>query len=306
MKRIYLIVLMTSILLLSLCIPGLAFEYGDRIRLGDDLIVSDDEAVNGDTVTIFGSQTIMGRVNGDVIAVFGDVEMVGGSVQGDVVSVFGDVILRENAIVAGDAIGVMGEIERFDDAIVSGEVTSVAPNMVFAEVTRRIPVHFSTNNFFIWKFSGWFGRMLLSILMTLVLIHFMLPNLEKIQGAIQKDPVRVGLKGLLGILVIIIVSILLAITIIGIPISIILGIANWIATMIGLAAIYLLVGKQVAENLKLENPTVYVQGVIGSVIFSILGVLPLAVGGLIKLLVSLLALGGVLVTKFGTGKPWIK
>jgi len=41
----------------------------DIVRFGDDIIVEEDELVDGDVVTIFGSIVVDGAVEGDVVAV---------------------------------------------------------------------------------------------------------------------------------------------------------------------------------------------------------------------------------------------
>ncbi len=59
-------------------------------------------------------------IEGDAIAVLGDVEVYG-KVKGDVVSVFGDVFLDSTAIVGGDVISVTGDIITNDDVEIDGE-----------------------------------------------------------------------------------------------------------------------------------------------------------------------------------------
>lgn len=63
---------------------------GNIVKVGDDLLVAEDEDVRGNVVLISGSAEIMGRVDGDVVVVFGDLRLAPHSeVTGKVVTVGG-------------------------------------------------------------------------------------------------------------------------------------------------------------------------------------------------------------------------
>ncbi|HET7225306.1 MAG TPA: hypothetical protein VFK69_06270, partial [Candidatus Eisenbacteria bacterium] len=64
------------------------------------------------------------HVEGDVVAVFGTVD-VAGSVSGDVVSVCGSVHLRPGASVGGDVVSVGGALDRAPNATVGGQSVSI-------------------------------------------------------------------------------------------------------------------------------------------------------------------------------------
>ncbi|MEE9554359.1 MAG: BamA/TamA family outer membrane protein [candidate division Zixibacteria bacterium] len=78
----------------------------DVVKFGD-LIIEEDE-----------------RVNGDVVSIGGDVSIYG-EVMGDVVALFGDVFLMEDSYVAGDAVSPLGSVHRDDGAVVGGDAVSV-------------------------------------------------------------------------------------------------------------------------------------------------------------------------------------
>lgn len=89
--------------------PVISVDSDDagRVRVFSDAIVEEGE-----------------HVDGDVVAVFGSVE-VDGTVDGSVVSVFGSVILGDRADVRDDAVAVGGVLEMAQDARVGGETVSV-------------------------------------------------------------------------------------------------------------------------------------------------------------------------------------
>lgn len=64
------------------------------------------------------------RVEGDVVAVFGSVD-VSGAVSGDVVAVFGSVRLKPGASVGHDVVTVGGTLDRAPGASVGGQTVSV-------------------------------------------------------------------------------------------------------------------------------------------------------------------------------------
>ena len=141
-------------------------------------------------------------------------------------------------------------------------------------------------------------------MIALLLVHFILPNLERINDAIIDDPLRVGLKGLLFSFLVIMLIVILCVTLIGIPVAMIFGFILWIANLIGIVAIELLIGKRIAKQMNKEV-TPYMAVVIGVSLVQIITILPI-VGWLIKLILGVLGFGGIIQTKFGTGKTWVK
>ena len=75
-----------------------------RIGFGD-LIVDAGETVYGDVISIGGNVKVYGEVMGDIVAVFGDVEMHDGAfAQGDVVAPFGEVVRTGSTRIVGDTV----------------------------------------------------------------------------------------------------------------------------------------------------------------------------------------------------------
>ena len=74
------------------------------------------------------------RVDGDVVAVFGSVR-VEGEVQGTAVAVFGSLDLRRGAVVRGDAVAVGGTLREGDGSRVEGQTVQVG----FLPLTFGLP-----------------------------------------------------------------------------------------------------------------------------------------------------------------------
>jgi hypothetical protein len=82
-------------------------ERREVVRMGEDIVIDEDEKVIGDVVAIGGDCTIYGYVTGDVIAVGGSVSLMDGSVvKGDAVSVGGSVDSEDGAVLHGQEVSV--------------------------------------------------------------------------------------------------------------------------------------------------------------------------------------------------------
>ncbi|MBN2009183.1 BamA/TamA family outer membrane protein [candidate division KSB1 bacterium] len=81
-------------------------QYNDDVvRFFGDVTIEEDEVINGDVVCMRGTIKLLGEVHGDVVAIFGNVDMDSTStVTGDVVSVGGHITRDEGARVGGDIV----------------------------------------------------------------------------------------------------------------------------------------------------------------------------------------------------------
>ncbi|HEX9916877.1 MAG TPA: polymer-forming cytoskeletal protein, partial [candidate division Zixibacteria bacterium] len=78
------------------------------VRIGGDVVVEEDEIVREDVVTIGGSITVKGKVDGDVTA-------VGGIIR-----------VTSTGIIEGDATGVGGGVEREPGGVINGDATDIS------------------------------------------------------------------------------------------------------------------------------------------------------------------------------------
>jgi len=80
-------------------------EKSDVFRFWGDVTIEPDEFIRGDVVTLRGTIFVQGEVDGDVVAVFGNVELDSNAyVDGDVVSVGGKIYREKTAVVRGDIV----------------------------------------------------------------------------------------------------------------------------------------------------------------------------------------------------------
>jgi len=266
------------------------------------------------TVTKGGKMSLNGvtvergeRVDGDVVAPFGDVR-VAGEVTGDVIVGKGNLVLSPGAVIHGDAVvngggtlqnrggRVLGEMrvnsddDRDDAAAAVDAQESDAHSYAAGNV--RIPRH------------GWWGSMqdgfegLVSTLtFALILcglgaavVFYALPQLDRVTHVVRTEPGRsAGLGVAAAVLVIpafVIAMFLLVITIIGIPVAVLFAPLFWSAVvgawLYGLIAVAQVIGERTAEQSQSfssirRNAYTYVFTGVGLLLA------PLVVGNLLKL-----------------------
>ncbi|MBN1349904.1 BamA/TamA family outer membrane protein [candidate division KSB1 bacterium] len=77
----------------------------DVFRFFGDVTIQPNEIIHGDVVIMKGTATVKGEVQGDVLTMFGDVELVADSyVNGNVTSVGGKIWREEGSYVSGDVL----------------------------------------------------------------------------------------------------------------------------------------------------------------------------------------------------------
>ena len=86
---------------------------GQRVRIFGNVAVEEDEIVRGDAVAVMGSVRVNGEVTGQVVAVMGSVDV------------------GPKAVINGEVVSVGGRIRRAPGAELRGDVTEVAIGSVF-------------------------------------------------------------------------------------------------------------------------------------------------------------------------------
>lgn len=309
----YFVLLVTLIILI---IPGTAFArdlQDDRVVAGGTFTLESGEAVDGSLI-VFGGSAITEQdslVEADVV-VFGGIVTIDGTVVGNVVGVGGVVNLRENAVVEGDVTTIAGTLNRETGALVEGQViTGIdAPALTIFPETLDIPTNFTQFEpvfnpvgFTLWRVVWFIFRTFLWGALA-ALVAMFLPNpTTRTSKAIVNQPVMSGGVGLLTIIITPVLLLLLAITCILSPISLLGVLALVVAWAFGRIAIGLEIGNRIAKTFDREWPIPLAAGVgtfgLTLVIDSVGTFIP-CVGWLIPALVGLFGLGAVVLTRFGT------
>lgn len=189
---------------------------GDRVRIFGDVHVRGDEVIAGQVVAVMGSVRVEGEVGDQVVAVMGSVH------------------LGPNAVVRGDIVSVGGRVHRAPGAQVRGDVTEVAlGGGVFTgpRGDRWPRVGVVGPHFGFWDGFGALPRLIgstfrLLLLALLASIAFLVarPVVEGAAERIRDTPIHTTLIGMLaGLLlgpVLFLLSVILVISIIGLPLLI--------------------------------------------------------------------------------------
>jgi hypothetical protein len=281
-----------------------------RVRVGGSITVGEDEEVRGAVVAVAGSITVNGRVDQDVVA-------IGGTIR-----------LGSKAEVRGDVVVVGGTIEREPGAKVLGQVS---------EVGFSIPGIRIRPNWRVWSFpwldSGpWRAfrlfasliRMgLFALLATLVLL--LAPRaVQHVEAAVTTQFWKSALVGLLAQLffipVLVLTIVVLAVSIIGIPLLALVPfgiLAFFVALLLGFTGAASGLARVIQNRSSSTTLTSFALLVVGLALIwgiTVLGRLvslgggPLAAIGAIVVLTGFMieyaawtvGLGGALLTRFGT------
>lgn len=266
------------------------------------------DAGNAGLVRLFADAEVPAgrRVEGDVVAVFGSVD-VGGVVSGNVVAVFGSVRLRPGASVDGDVVAIGGVLDHAPGATVSGESVSIG-FFPIAWGLPTLPVLLFT------VLLGWLLTLFMGWLLALVFPDRTL----RIAVTASRHTAGSFFLGVLSAPMFVIALVLLFITVIGIPLAFLLPLLYALMVWAGqIAASYVLGCKLMRRRLGqggLIGPVVggtlfvalfFVAGAALatppgfartlSLFFTLLGIL-LAVG------LSTIGTGALLLSRFG-GRP---
>lgn len=227
----------------------------------------------------------------------------GARVEGDAVAFGGDVILKPGAVVEGDAVSFGGTVVREAGAIVEGQTvsmgsstlgTAVARSVVKSDrATRRVESDDEVHGFslptFLVQFATLFG-------LGFVLLVLAPQRMKLMENSISAEFTKNGVVGVLGVLALLPLTLLLCVTIIGIPVALLMWMLLAVAVPAGVAL--------VANVLGTRLPTGRIRKT--QAIALALGVLVLLVafhipvfGVLTMLGVISVALGAMIRTRFG-------
>jgi hypothetical protein len=274
-------------------------QSGEGIfRMGSDVVVGEDESIEGDVVALWGNVTVKGAVSGDAVSIGGDVDIYPtGVVEGNAVSVGGSVTKQSGAVVEGEKVSV---------GFFRGQPIRFAPF-----VTTRVGM--STASLLLRII-----RILLLIFVGIVVVSVAPRQVNKVQAKIRQNFLKSGLVGFLAEILVLPVFLLLIITIIGIPVALLVEpILILAALFLGYAAVSLFIGEKIGEHTSLKPDTRIMTVVIGVLaveliplaarvvgmfggLFSPLAFITALIGWVIVYVVITVGFGAAVLTRLGT------
>jgi hypothetical protein len=200
---------------------------GDRVRIFGNVAVSAEEAISGQAVAVLGSVRVDGEVGDQVVAVMGSVD------------------LGPRAVVRGDVVSVGGRVRRAEGAEVHGSITEIAlagvsvPSNVPPWVGRRGGPWAEQFGSAVPRLVGTTFRFLLLVLLASVAFLVARPLVEASAQRVSDNPVQATLVGIAAQILLlpalILTIVVLAISIIGIPLLILVPFALLLLVLLALA-----------------------------------------------------------------------
>lgn len=282
--------------MVSLLLPS-ATLAGSQPAVGifSDVRVAKGQVVHDDVVCIGGTATVEGTVEGDVVVIQG--KLIFSGEARDVVTILSNAQFEPGATVRGDQVNLLGRLQLDPSVVVTGDSVDLGSKLPHG--VQRVLSRGLIGLFIILRIVSVIISMIL-----ILLIALLAPNrLERMSHALEpRWPASLGF-GFLGVIVVAVACILLAITLIGIPVAILLGLLAKVVGLMGVAAIMAVIGKKVGSGTGLTGPapSVLATVAIGFVVVALVRFVPI-IGELAWLVLSILGLGLALVTKLGSAR----
>jgi hypothetical protein len=287
----------------------------DVVARGQSLEVKSSEEVDN-AVVYGGNLTVRGRVEEDAVAFGGNLEVYG-VVEGDAHAFGGNVILHEGAAVEGDVSAIGGTVIRADGTLVEGSTESFSGGSIGALVAGelkdslkqsfgheerkaepQVAAHVKEERArdldggivgFILRFAALFGLGFLGQI-------FFPARMKELSTEITSQPVKSAVTGLLGFLALIPITAVLAITLIGIPVAVLLWLVVPVVVALGLAVLASEIGLKVPVMRGRKTQAAVLA--LGLLILLTVGSIP-GIGAVVLALSTLVAFGAIIRTRFG-------
>jgi cytoskeletal protein CcmA (bactofilin family) len=203
-----------------------------RVALGSSLTVEEDESAR-DVVVILGPLTVDGEVRGDTVVVLGSAQ-INGRVEGTLTVVGGNVSLGPGAVVDADVNCVGGLVHRAPGAEIDGEITEISvaplsidlPGVDFDGWTPFDGWRFGHRGFKWLDFVGTLFQTAFLAVLILLTVLVARRRVGSVAHRVRTEPWKSGLVGfvveVLIAPVLVLVSLLLVMSIVGIPVLMVL------------------------------------------------------------------------------------
>lgn len=304
-------------------------DEDELVKIGKDVTVALEDTIYGDAVAIISDLSVFGFVEGDAVCISGDLEITG-TVLGDAVVISGDADVGSTAVIEGDLVCISGDLSKHENAKVDGEVVNLSLPFISPVLhhafkfikpgpARVIKPRFGLLGRRIMGFFIYLIKVIALVVFIFLIVLFFKKGMDRVSDAIENSFWQSALAGFVGVIIIIPLTILLAVLVIGIPLIPLLWIAFIAAAIFGFASITYTIGRFAAKKRDWKDKSPYILALIGLLVIEIipfLGKMTMipggpfsAMGGFLKILgfiityvVSIIGLGGVILTRFGTHK----
>jgi hypothetical protein len=284
--------------------PDARVYRGGEVSIMTSIHIPANEVHRGDVVCIGCEAVIEGEVTGDIVVVGGSLTLSGRAGH-DLVCVLSDVELHDGTVVGHDFVSVLSNLDDFG-AEFGNERVIIEPFIGLPSVGGAFGV---LGAMILW------GKALKFVVVFLVILILAIFVPERIRVLSDEFPVSYGLAllaGLGGYAILWVVNTLLAISVIGIPVAILLHLLFLVLKVLGLAGIFHFFGARLGRSMSREMSLLGAV-FLGFVIFALILTLPhlfgliglavaLTIRAVFWVLFELPAVGLILITRAG-GRP---
>ena len=256
------------------------------------------ESLNAPEIVKIGSNAALpkGNLAESVVAIGGSVA-IAGEVINDVIAVGGSVILKPSARVHGNAVSVGGVVKREPGSKVAGNTTEVNMpqnlGMMMNTGAQMGPqvMFFATALASLLAFLG--------VLALGVIVCVLFPKrVGWTSVAIERHPWQTLGWGLLWWVLLLPMTLLMVVSVIGIPIVVILWLVYGLAVVLGYISITQLIGKKLLSAFKRYNQPIVTEVIWGVVLMALINLIPV-LGQLITCIVCTMGLGAAWMSRLG-------
>ena len=287
----------------------------DVVARGHSLEVKESDSVHN-AVVYGGNLVVKGHVEEDAVAFSGNLDVYG-TIEGDASAFNGNVVLHPGSSVQGDVSAIGGTVVRDDGAHVEGAIESFGGGnmgkVVAGQVKDTLKKEFRNKDkdkhadsgeeeaeededrgggglpWFFIKFAALFGLGFLGQL-------FFPTRMKELSAELKAQPVKSALVGFLGALALFPITLVLMITVIGIPVAAALLLVAALAAILGFTAVASEIGLKVPVMRGRKTQAVVLA--LGLLILLTLTSLPV-LGWLVAIPAALMGFGAALLTRFG-------
>lgn len=288
MKRALLVITVTVLMIIFLAAPSYASVSSNITQFGSSVTVPSGETVEGN-VTVFGANaTVNGVVEGNA-EVFGGNLTVNGRVGGNTTNLGGTTRLGENAKIGGDVNNIGGRIERSPGAEIGGS-QSTTPNIFnpFASLLASLLT------------------LLASLVLAVIVVAVLPKQTAALADTVESKPLASAGVGILATILIPVVFLALVLLIIvGWILIPFVALALPFVYFYGYVGVSRWLGRRIIEATHIVQESPIAQVIIGVLILGIIGFIPI-LGWLVVVIAYLVGAGAVILSKFGTGRPWFR
>ncbi len=272
----------------------IAFTLAGKAIAQTDINVNNTNLIRvGGSVTVLANQVVENAqaIGGSVII------EPNGRVTQSATAIGGNVVLKPGARIDGEAYAIGGKVQIAEGATIGGS------NSTFGDSDDRNGMRRMHQHRYLPMYSFHAGFRILSAIVAAILGVILLRTtpsfLPNLAATVRQYPGQSGLWGMGAIVAFVILTIFLAITLIGIPLIPLFGLFVSLTSLVGSLGISLFVGQQVMKN---NSWTSLQQFLVGLAIVTLLALIPF-VGGIVVFITSIFGLGSLLVWKLGKRQP---